>query len=122
MSTESSTTAEFAYKIETVEPIRLLSKEARKQALIDSGYNPFGLKSREVYIDLHTDSGTGALSQDQWAALMIGEGSRSFEALTEAVREVFCYEHFVPTRPRSRFGKNYFPYSCQTCQGTSKRR
>lgn len=45
MSTESSTIAAFAYKIKTVEPIRLLSKEARKQALIDSGYNPFGLKS-----------------------------------------------------------------------------
>ncbi|PAU35941.1 tryptophanase [Vibrio coralliilyticus] len=113
MSTENSAIPAFAYKIKTVEPIRLLSKEARKQALIDSGYNPFGLKSREVYIDLHTDSGTGALSQDQWAALMVGDeaysGSRSFEALTESVKQVFGYEHFVPTHQGRGSEKILFP-------------
>jgi len=91
----------FAFKIKTVEPITLLPKAQRENALVQSGFNPFGLKSRDVYIDLHTDSGTGALSQDQWAALMMGDeaysGSRSFEALADSVKLVFGYQNFVPT-------------------------
>lgn len=103
----------FAFKIKTVEPITLLPKAQRENALAQSGFNPFGLKSRDVYIDLHTDSGTGALSQDQWAALMMGDeaysGSRSFEALAESVKLVFGYEHFVPTHQGRGAEKILYP-------------
>ena len=89
------------FRIKMVEPIQLISKKEREKALQRAGYNIFGLKSDEVFIDLLTDSGTGAMSQDQWSAVMLGDesyaGARSYHRLSEAVNEIFGFRHFVPT-------------------------
>lgn len=89
------------YKIKMVEKIKLISKEERERRIKEVGYNQFGLMAEDVFIDLLTDSGTGAMSDEQWGALMVGDesyaGSKSFYKLQKSVNDVIGYKYFVPT-------------------------
>ncbi|MEE9187792.1 MAG: tryptophanase [Anaerolineales bacterium] len=89
------------FRIKMVEPIRLIDKEERQLALVRAGYNLFGINAEKIFIDLLTDSGTGAMSQEQWSALMLGDesyaGSRSYVRLAATIKEFFGFHYFVPT-------------------------
>jgi len=89
------------YRIKMVEPIYQSTIEQRKVWIKEADYNLFNLKSDQVYIDLLTDSGTGAMSDRQWAEIMLGDesyaGSRSFLKLDKAVKDITGYTYFIPT-------------------------
>ena len=89
------------FRIKSIEPIRMTTRLERERILQEAGYNLFKVRAEDVVIDLLTDSGTGAMSDTQWAALMRGDesyaGARSFYQLQRAVEEVTGFSYFVPT-------------------------
>ena len=90
-----------AYRIKMVEPLKKSTRAEREQWLKEAHYNLFGLKSEQVYIDCLTDSGTGAMSDRQWAAMMTGDeayaGSKSFFQLKETIGNITGFEYVIPT-------------------------
>ncbi len=88
------------YKAKMVERIHLPPREDRERAIEDAGYNVFNLDAEDVFVDLLTDSGTGTMSQDQWAALIRGDesyaGATSFDRLESAVADVMGFPHVIP--------------------------
>ncbi len=89
------------YKIKVVEPLRRSTRKEREQWIKQAGYNLFNLQSDQVFIDLLTDSGTGAMSQHQWSEIMLGDesyaGSASYYKLKEAINTLLGMPYFVPT-------------------------
>ncbi len=89
------------FRIKSVEPVKMLPREERERVIKEAGYNTFLVPSEDVYIDLLTDSGSNAMSDRQWAGMMLGDeayaGSRNFSHLEETVRDIFGFQHLVPT-------------------------
>lgn len=90
-----------SYKIKMVENIKRTTREEREKRLLEANYNLFNLKSDDVYIDLLTDSGTGAMSDIQWSEMMLGDesyaGASSYYKMKSAIKNILGFEHFLPT-------------------------
>ncbi len=90
-----------SYKIKMVETIKPSSRDEREKWIREAGYNLFNLRSEQVFIDLLTDSGTGAMSDKQWSAMMLGDesyaGASSYYKMKEAIKDVTGFDHFLPT-------------------------
>lgn len=101
------------FRIKSVEPIRMLSREEREEKIKEAKYNIFNLKSVDVYIDTLTDSGTNAMSSNQWAGIMQGDeayaGATSYFKLMEAAKDIFGYGYFQPVHQGRAAEKVLFP-------------
>lgn len=101
------------FKIKSVEPLRITTEEYRAERLKEANYNLFGLRSDDVYIDLLTDSGTGAMSDQQWAGIMTGDesysGGRSYFTLLEVTQDIFHYDWIQPVHQGRAAEKVLFP-------------
>ncbi|SYZ73997.1 Tryptophanase 2 [Candidatus Zixiibacteriota bacterium] len=99
------------FRIKSVEPIALLPREERERVIRDARYNVFKIRAEDIYIDLLTDSGTGAMSVQQWAALMLGDesyaGARSFIHFEKVVKEITGKMHIIPVH-QGRVAENIF--------------
>ncbi|MBC8311416.1 MAG: tryptophanase [Candidatus Marinimicrobia bacterium] len=105
------------FTIKSVEPLQMTTEAERSQALIDAKYNLFQIPARMVLIDLLTDSGTGAMSSEQWAAIMRGDesyaGSPSFERFEETVKGLFGFTHVIPTHQGRAAERILFSTTCK---------
>lgn len=101
------------FRIKMVEPLKMMTREEREEAIKRAHYNNFNLKSTEVYIDLTTDSGTNAMSSDQWSAMMKGDeayaGGTSYFNFVEAAQDIFGYEFIQPVHQGRAAEKVLFP-------------
>ena len=106
-----------SWKIKMVEPIHKSTRQEREQWLKEAHYNVFQLKSAQVYIDLITDSGTGAMSARQWAGIMLGDesyaGASSFFNLKEVFSRLTGFEYIIPTHQGRAAEKEIFSYLIQ---------
>ncbi len=105
------------FKIKMVEPIRWTTRAERERLLKEAGYNLFLIPAEDILIDLLTDSGTGAMSTGQWAAMMVGDesyaGSTSFERLRRRVEEIFSYKHVIPAHQGRAAERLLFSVMCK---------
>lgn len=106
------------FKIKMVEPIKMTTKEEREVKIANANYNLFSLKADDVYIDLLTDSGTGAMSSKQWAAVMLGDesysGASSYFKLVDVAKDIFGYKYIQPVHQGRAAEKVLIPLFAET--------
>ena len=105
------------FKIKSVEPISINNKIEREKNIRDSHYNLFLINSKDVIIDLLTDSGTGAMSSEQWAGIMRGDesyaGSNSFDRFNKIIKNIFGFQYVIPTHQGRAAEKILFEVICK---------